>query len=216
MCLRRINLYTDIFNLFEKKRGTKVYLTQLGGNNFIIKFLTMTTPQRTIIVGDIHGCLIELKDLLEKCKYTPQNDRLIFVGDLVGKGISQIPNISLHFLGPDSNDVVRFAIENNVPCVCGNHDDKVIQVYEQLKKGENPVVKDQTHLDCAKNLTEDEYLWLKRLPYYLELDVIFLVLPKSNRNSKGFEHNRGTRWLSSKYFTDRTKSTSHDVYAKLG
>lgn len=40
---------------------------------------------RLIIVGDVHGCLIELKELLLKVGFENGKDRLIFVGDLVGK-----------------------------------------------------------------------------------------------------------------------------------
>lgn len=60
-----------------------------------------------VIIGDVHGCLSELKMLLDECKYDWKgilNGRhdplpeLVFVGDLVGKG-------------PDSVGVVRFVRE---------------------------------------------------------------------------------------------------------
>ena len=38
---------------------------------------------RTIVIGDIHGNLRALKELLEKTKYDPTIDRLICVGDYV-------------------------------------------------------------------------------------------------------------------------------------
>ncbi|CEG40881.1 Phosphoesterase domain [Plasmopara halstedii] len=41
---------------------------------------------RLLIVGDVHGCFDELKLLLHACRYSPQTDRLVFVGDLVNKG----------------------------------------------------------------------------------------------------------------------------------
>ena len=41
---------------------------------------------RTIIVGDIHSCADELIELLDKVKYQKEKDRLIFIGDLLGKG----------------------------------------------------------------------------------------------------------------------------------
>jgi hypothetical protein len=50
--------------------------------------------ERIIIVGDVHGCINELRALLRKCHYRQGVDRLISVGDLVGKG-------------PDSVAVVR-------------------------------------------------------------------------------------------------------------
>ena len=39
---------------------------------------------RTIIVGDVHGCLDELVELLELCG-AAQEDRVVLAGDLVNK-----------------------------------------------------------------------------------------------------------------------------------
>lgn len=41
---------------------------------------------RTIIVGDIHGCATEFRQLLETVDYKPGHDLLILAGDLVNKG----------------------------------------------------------------------------------------------------------------------------------
>jgi hypothetical protein len=43
--------------------------------------------RRTFIIGDVHGCLDELKALLAKGGFVPSRDVVIFVGDLVGKGV---------------------------------------------------------------------------------------------------------------------------------
>jgi bis(5'-nucleosyl)-tetraphosphatase (symmetrical) len=40
---------------------------------------------RTIIIGDVHGCLDELKALINQLELTP-SDRLFFIGDLINKG----------------------------------------------------------------------------------------------------------------------------------
>ena len=40
---------------------------------------------RTLIVGDVHGCLAELRDLLAAASIG-DGDRIVFVGDLVGRG----------------------------------------------------------------------------------------------------------------------------------
>ena len=42
--------------------------------------------KRTIIVGDIHSCADELIELLDKVKFKKETSRLIFIGDLLGKG----------------------------------------------------------------------------------------------------------------------------------
>lgn len=39
--------------------------------------------KRTIAVGDIHGCAYTLESLLEKARWNPDRDRLIFIRDYI-------------------------------------------------------------------------------------------------------------------------------------
>jgi hypothetical protein len=72
---------------------------------------------RTIVVGDIHGCLNELQQLLEKVGFTTR-DVLIAVGDLVDRG-------------PASWEVVRFFRDTpNAWSVIGNHERRVVRSVE--------------------------------------------------------------------------------------
>ena len=72
---------------------------------------------RLLIIGDVHGMLDELKDLLGKADYnSSRGDRVIFVGDLVNKG-------------PKSSGVVQYAMDINATTVRGNHEDKVLRVW---------------------------------------------------------------------------------------
>lgn len=65
--------------------------------------------ERTIVIGDVHGCYEELQDLLRAVKATP-SDRLISVGDLISKG-------------PDSRGVIEWAMKTkNLEVVLGNHE----------------------------------------------------------------------------------------------
>ena len=41
---------------------------------------------RLIVVGDVHGCAVELADLLHELHFDLGIDKLVFVGDLVNKG----------------------------------------------------------------------------------------------------------------------------------
>jgi Icc-related predicted phosphoesterase len=43
-------------------------------------------PGRLLVVGDVHGCLDELQQLLQTVDYKQGSDNLVFVGDLVNKG----------------------------------------------------------------------------------------------------------------------------------
>ncbi|AOE83064.1 symmetrical bis(5'-nucleosyl)-tetraphosphatase [Pseudomonas sp. TCU-HL1] len=62
-------------------------------------------------VGDLQGCLDQLKCLLEQVHFDPANDELWLVGDLVNRG-------------PKSLETLRFlySIRDSVVCVLGNHD----------------------------------------------------------------------------------------------
>lgn len=64
---------------------------------------------RTIIVGDIHGCLREFELLLEKVQFQVGVDRLILVGDLINKG-------------PHSLGVLQKAYDLRAQVVIGNHE----------------------------------------------------------------------------------------------
>ena len=69
---------------------------------------------RTIVVGDVHGCREELEELVRVCGWRP-GERLILAGDLVAKG-------------PDSRGVVARAREWGALGVLGNHDAHVLHL----------------------------------------------------------------------------------------
>lgn len=64
---------------------------------------------RTLFVGDIHGCAIELKALVKRASPT----RLVLLGDLFTKG-------------PDPRGVWEIIQEQRAEAVLGNHDDRVL------------------------------------------------------------------------------------------
>lgn len=41
---------------------------------------------KTIVIGDIHGCFRELKNLLQKVEFNREADRLVSLGDLIDRG----------------------------------------------------------------------------------------------------------------------------------
>jgi len=75
------------------------------------------TSKRTIIVGDIHGCIDEFKELVNALSYNKETDRLILLGDLIDRG-------------PDSVGVVAKAREMDLECVMGNHEHAFLKWYK--------------------------------------------------------------------------------------
>lgn len=65
---------------------------------------------RTIVVGDVHGCIDEFALLLERCAYRREADRLVLLGDLLDRG-------------PDPIGCMRFAREVGAECILGNHEE---------------------------------------------------------------------------------------------
>lgn len=120
----------------------------------------------TIVIGDVHGCLVELKMLLDKINYRPQVDKLLFTGDLINGG-------------QDSLGTLRFIKSlPNVQCVLGNHDLALLALamnthQEHISKYMTPCY--QSILNAKDS---DELLtWLLQLPlvHYESQHNILLV-----------------------------------------
>lgn len=70
--------------------------------------------ERLLVIGDIHGCLDMLKRLMEKIRWHPEKDRLIFLGDYIDRG--QNPKGVVDYI---------LALRKNssyVECLVGNHE----------------------------------------------------------------------------------------------
>lgn len=114
--------------------------------------------QRTIVVGDVHGCIDELEALLgPRGAGWQRGDRLVLVGDLVAKG-------------PDSASVVALARERGALAVMGNHDHRVLHFRDvqrgKAKDDHEPKPDQQQVLDT---LTAPDWKFLESMPLYLRL-----------------------------------------------
>ena len=138
------------------------------------------------IIGDVHG---EYKTLLSLVDKLPKDAKLIFVGDLVDKGLQ-------------TKEVISFVRENSHLSVKGNHESSVIKVGKRVVsylegKGSYESImdiwtKNRLGTFISYGLVEkmpDGYLrfindkkaiqkflddseWMERLPLYLELDIL--------------------------------------------
>ena len=140
----------ELVDTLEKKGFKKIYL--LNNQDEIEHTKVVRTKlannKRDIhgpfdIIGDIHGCYDELRELLEKLgyvvdkahdrAYSRQNRRVIFLGDLVDRG-PKIPKVL--------KLVISMVKEGQAYCVLGNHDGKLqrklrgsnVQVIHGLEK----------------------------------------------------------------------------------
>jgi diadenosine tetraphosphatase ApaH/serine/threonine PP2A family protein phosphatase len=124
---------------------------------------------RTIVIGDIHGCLTELQQLVAKLNYQQGVDRLIFAGDLVDRGI-------------DSAGVVQYAMRIGAEAVCGNHDNKLLRRAKHMAKQRNnpayvnPMKPSEDQENTLSHLGDAELAWLSSLPYHIKLDQFNAVV----------------------------------------
>lgn len=135
------------------------------------------------IIGDVHGEYDTLLELIEKL---PENAHIIFVGDIIDRGIK-------------SKDVIEFIRKNNYRCVLGNHEQFMIDYGTSfLKSYPNSTNPSFIHtwynnggtetllsyglikfdscggLECIENYEgleqfKEDIEWLKTLPLYIEL-----------------------------------------------
>lgn len=114
--------------------------------------------KRTIIIGDIHGCIDEFTELVHKISYDSEKDRLILLGDLIDRG-------------PDSVAVVKKAREMKLECVMGNHEHKFLKWYRS--QGSRVDVYDR--VDFYLKLSDEDIQYIANMPTYIELGDAVVV-----------------------------------------
>ncbi len=102
----------------------------------------------TVVVGDVHGCLDELRELIAACGVA---GRLVLAGDLVAKG-------------PDSQGVLQLARESGALAVLGNHDAHALKARAQ---GTSKPERQQ----LLNTLTPPDWAYLEALPLFIRLDA---------------------------------------------
>lgn len=103
---------------------------------------------RTIVIGDVHGCTAEAKDLLQKIGPS-REDRVIFTGDLVDRG-------------PDPRGAVELAMQ--FESILGNHEETHL-----ARRRSAPHKLTPDHLRTRSSLGDEHYDWMARLPHIIDL-----------------------------------------------
>jgi bis(5'-nucleosyl)-tetraphosphatase (symmetrical) len=115
-----------------------------------------------VVIGDVHGCIDELKDMVRQARELNPRIQIYQIGDLLDKG-------------PDQVACVRYCIAEGIHVVMGNHEAKHIRKRRQYIKGKKLEDFEATYQDTILNLTDDEWVWLESLPYTIQIGKSTLV-----------------------------------------
>lgn len=121
---------------------------------------------KIVVIGDVHGCLDELRNLLD-CVGT--YDRLVFLGDLLDRG-------------PNPIGVLRFVRGLRAECVLGNHEEKHLRFATNAAReaagGEKNAMRPFTGERAEQHaaLTPDDLAWIAALPAYIEIGDRWLAV----------------------------------------
>jgi predicted phosphodiesterase len=111
---------------------------------------------RTIVIGDVHGCSQELDDLL--CRIRPKpNDRVIFVGDLVGRG-------------PDARGVLSLVKSHKAVAVQGNHERRLLEVRANGGGHERKSRLGPGHRRLMASFSDDDWRVIETMPLYQDIE----------------------------------------------
>lgn len=120
---------------------------------------------RTYAIGDVHGCLSQLQDLVQQCERDAgaERSRFIFLGDYIDRG-------------PDSGGVVEQLITlqqarpDQIICLMGNHEDMLLAALDHPDWADRWLLNGGIRTLKSYGVTDPSHLpkghidWLRRLP----------------------------------------------------
>ncbi|MBM4259671.1 MAG: hypothetical protein FJ147_27710 [Deltaproteobacteria bacterium] len=126
--------------------------------------------KRTIIIGDIHGCLAELRELLARVDFQSNRDTLIFLGDYLDRGPDSLGTLT----------AVRELVEHQgAVALLGNHDEKYLRWHRWQTNppppGSKPMDFSQENLCIYGQLSAAHLAWLTERPYFHKADGFIAV-----------------------------------------
>lgn len=103
--------------------------------------------KRNIVIGDIHGCVDELEELLDVVD-AAHHDNVISLGDVTDKG-------------PDAIGVIKLLRAVGASLVVGNHDDRYIKFFQKEERPDVSEVREDAQEQFEALLNNPrEYEWL--------------------------------------------------------
>ncbi len=160
--------------------------------------------KRIIVVGDVHGCLAELKNLVRRVRFNPAEDKLVFVGDYIDRG-------------RDGCGVIQYvrslqAQSDNVVALMGNHEDMMIGA---LTSGDNTLWDvnggEMTRKSYrAHGLALDAHFgWLTSLPLYFYDKDFNLVVAHGAYPGDNFDADKNVVLWDRKWIDTNTRPFTH-------
>lgn len=105
---------------------------------------------RTLFIGDVHGCYDEMEKMLDIFGFVKGSDTVYFTGDLINKG-------------PDSIRVIQTIVDNGFLCVKGNHEARLLKLVatpsELWTEKEKEMAKTIGEPEWIANVVKDWPLW---------------------------------------------------------
>ncbi|MEP2653653.1 MAG: symmetrical bis(5'-nucleosyl)-tetraphosphatase, partial [Paraglaciecola sp.] len=115
----------------------------------------------TYIVGDIQACFSGLVKLLDSVGFSARQDKLIAVGDLIGRGPEALETIEY-----------LYSLGDSFETVLGNHDLHLLAIYSGIRKAKP---NDKLDLLLTSNHIEKYINWLRKKPLALQPKVDILI-----------------------------------------
>ncbi len=131
---------------------------------------------RRLVITDIHGCANTFQQLLEKVALTT-DDQLFLLGDFINRGPRSIEVI----------DIVLKLEEDgyNVFSLMGNHEETVLHIIREKPEELKMLLKSRNSLNLLnkqQRIKKRAFRFMRKLPYYYELDDFYLVHAGFNLN----------------------------------
>jgi len=119
----------------------------------------------TRFIGDVHGCAVELEELIGLAGHRPGIDRLLLTGDAFSRG-------------PDPLGVWHLIRSAGAEMVLGNHDVRLRQQLRVLEQGGEPAFRHADRhamLEALRPEASPILRWLERCPLAIEEPAFTLV-----------------------------------------
>lgn len=152
---------------------------------------------KRFVIGDVHGCALTLKALINKKIKPSKKDKIYFLGDYIDRG-------------PDSKGVLKYILSliskgYDISCLMGNHEVMLLNsmnsesnYYKWLWNGGSEALR-SFKVRRAEQIPEKYINFLEGLKYYIELDNFILVHGGLNFNIENpLSDKEGMVWIRNK------------------